>query len=88
MATHRVSARAHPRFDRHTPPCAEDLWQTCSCESSVTGFFNTEVPPSFYPLSFSVRGGRGPIFTNGSHGALGRPGGRGTALLKCHASWK
>ena len=46
MATHRVSARAHPRFDRHTPP---KTWQTCSCESSVTGFFNTEVPPSFYP---------------------------------------
>ena len=46
MATHRVSARAHPRFDRHTPPCAEDLWQTCSCESSVTGFFNiSEVHP-------------------------------------------
>ena len=47
MATHRVSARAHPRFDRHTPP---KTWQTCWCESSVTGFFNTEVPPSFYPL--------------------------------------
>ena len=45
MATHRVSAWGHRRFDRDTPP---KTWQTCWCESSVTGFFNMEVPPSFY----------------------------------------
>ena len=48
MATHRVSTWGHRRFDRDTPP---KTWQTCSCESSATGFFNREVPPSFYPLN-------------------------------------
>ena len=48
MATHRVSARAHPRFDRHTPP---KTWQTCSCQSSLSGVFTGRVPPSFYPLN-------------------------------------
>ena len=47
MATHRVSTWGHRRFDWDTPP---KTWQTCACESSATGFFNREVPPSFYPL--------------------------------------
>ena len=33
MATDRVSARGHPRFDRDTPP---KTWQTCCCEKGCT----------------------------------------------------
>ena len=47
MATHRVSARAHPRFDRHT---RRRLGKHAGAESSLTGFFNSRSPTLFLQL--------------------------------------
>ena len=46
MATDRVSARGHPRFDRDTPP---KTWQTCCCEKGWRRLFQYGSPTLFLP---------------------------------------